>query len=54
MYNQLTELLNDEAEYGEEQEIDLYQQDYKPHKMSKKEFVREMLRLQEDRSLYND
>ncbi|MDO5520197.1 MAG: hypothetical protein Q4G58_06865 [bacterium] len=54
MYNQLTELLNDETDYDEEHEGDFYHQEYKPHKMSKKEFVREMMRLQEERSLYTE
>ncbi len=52
MYNQLAELLSD-TEYNEEEEMDLYNE-YKPHKMSKKEFVREMLRLQEERSMYSE
>ncbi len=52
MRNELAKLL-DEVEFEEPDEIELYE-DYEPKKMTKKEFVREMLRLQEERSIYAD
>lgn len=50
MHNELINLLSD-IEYEEVDELELYE-DYIPHKMTKREFVREMLRLQEEKSLY--
>ncbi len=50
MHNELTNLLSD-IEYEEVDELELYD-DYIPHKMTKREFIREMLRLQEEKSLY--
>lgn len=52
MHNELANLLSD-VEYEEVDELELYE-DYIPHKMTKREFVREMLRLQEEKSLYAD
>lgn len=52
MRNQFAELLS-ENEYDEDDNEDIYS-DYKPHKMTKKEFVHEMLRLQEERSMYSE
>lgn len=52
MYSELAELLND-VEYGEEQEVEVYNE-FRPHKMTKREFVREMMRMQEERGLYAD
>lgn len=52
MQGQLAELFND-TDYEEESEINIYE-DYRPHKMTKREFVREMMRLQEEREFYAD
>lgn len=49
MRSQFAELLR-EREY-EEEELEVYQE-YRPHKMTKQEFVREMMRLQEEKNLY--
>ena len=49
MRSQFAELLR-EREY-EEEELEIYQE-YRPHKMTKQEFVREMMRLQEEKNLY--
>ncbi len=50
MHSELANFLSD-VEYEEVDELELYE-DYIPHKMTKREFVREMLRLQEEKSLY--
>lgn len=50
MQNDLTKLLED-ASYEEADELEMYRE-YTPHKMSKKEFIKEMLRLQEEKNLY--
>lgn len=43
----------DDSDYMEEEDVDLYSE-FKQKKMTKKEFIREMLRLQEERRLYQD
>lgn len=43
----------DDSDYVEEEEVDLYSE-FKQKKMTKKEFMREMLRLQEERRLYQE
>ncbi len=50
MHNELANILGD-VEYEEVDELEIYD-DYIPHKMTKREFVREMLRLQEEKNLY--
>lgn len=52
MKNDLAKILND-VEFDETEEAEEYQE-YVPKKMTKKEFVKEMLRLQEERNLYAD
>lgn len=52
MKNELVKMLND-VEFEETEEVEEYQE-YVPKKMTKKEFVKEMLRLQDERNLYAD
>lgn len=52
MQDELAKILDDTS-YDETEEMDLYT-DYTPRKMTKKEFVKEMLRLQAERNLFAD
>ena len=52
MRNNLAELIN-EMDYDDKEKVEVYHK-YRPHKMTKQEFVREMLRLQEEKHLYGD
>ncbi|BBF45422.1 hypothetical protein lbkm_4189 [Lachnospiraceae bacterium KM106-2] len=52
MDNNLAKLF-EEPNYEEIKDIETYE-DYAAKKMTKKEFVKEMLRLQEERNLYPD
>lgn len=50
MHDELTGVIEDML-YDEAEELDLYTE-YTPRKMTKKEFVKEMLRLQEENRLF--
>lgn len=53
MKKDLTTLFDDlDYENETEKEIDFYEEQY-PKKMTKKEFIREMLRLQEERKMFS-
>lgn len=52
MHIEIANILSD-VEYEEVDELELYE-DYTPHKMTKREFVREMLRLQEEKNIYSE
>lgn len=52
MHSEIMKLWED-TQYDEPDDMDLYR-DYTPRKMTKKEFIKEMLRLQQERDLYRD
>lgn len=52
MQKELAKMLSD-VEYDDLKETEGYRE-YTPRKMSKKEFVKEMLRLQQEKELYAD